>query len=35
MTELLTGLTTEKESLSGMQAFYAALQKLGDLELQK
>ncbi|HEV8061601.1 MAG TPA: multiheme c-type cytochrome [Gemmataceae bacterium] len=35
MTELLTGLTTEKESLSGMLPFYAALQNLGDLELQK
>jgi hypothetical protein len=35
MTDLLTSLTTEKDSLNGMLPFYEALQKLGNLELQK
>lgn len=35
MTELLTSMTNRKESMSGMLPFYAALQNLGDLALQK
>jgi hypothetical protein len=35
INDLLTSMTTKKESMSGMLPFYAALQNLGDLALQK
>jgi hypothetical protein len=35
INDLLMTMTARKESMSGMQPFYAALQNLGDLSLQK
>ena len=35
MADLLTRLTTKKESMNDMLQFYGALQQLGDLKLQK